>query len=115
MPYLLNVLYACLVLLLSPFAPFLSHELWETLGERSSLMRETWPVYDAELAREEEIEMAIQVNGKVRSHMRVSADISEESALERALADEKVRAALDGKRVVKSVVVPGKLVNLVVK
>ncbi len=104
-----------LVLLLAPFAPFLAHELWETLGETSGLLREKWPMYDPDLAREEEIEMAIQVNGKVRSHMRVAVDISEESARERALADEKVRAALDGKRVVKAVVVPGKLVNLVVK
>ncbi|MGH9509979.1 MAG: leucine--tRNA ligase, partial [Terriglobales bacterium] len=104
-----------LVLLLAPFAPFLAHELWETLGETSGLLREKWPVYDAELAREEEIEMAIQVNGKVRSHMRVAVDITEENARERALADEKVRAALDGKRVVKAIVVPGKLVNLVVK
>ncbi|MCI0402858.1 MAG: leucine--tRNA ligase [Acidobacteria bacterium] len=104
-----------LVLLLAPFAPFLAHELWETLGETSGLLREKWPAYDPELAREEEIEMAIQVNGKVRSHMRVAVDISEESARERALSDEKVRAALDGKRVVKAIVVPGKLVNLVVK
>ncbi|MGH9603586.1 MAG: class I tRNA ligase family protein, partial [Terriglobales bacterium] len=104
-----------LVLLLAPFAPFLAHELWETLGETSGLLREPWPAYDPELAREEEIEMAIQVNGKVRSHMRVAVDITEESARERALADEKVHAALDGKRVAKAIVVPGKLVNLVVK
>ncbi|MGH9649065.1 MAG: leucine--tRNA ligase, partial [Terriglobales bacterium] len=104
-----------LALLLHPFAPFLAHELWETLGETSGLLREPWPAYDPELAREEEIEMAIQVNGKVRSHMRVAVDITEESARELALADEKVRAALDGKRVVKAIVVPGKLVNVVVK
>ncbi len=114
-PALLRDAFRSLVLLLAPFAPFLAHELWETLGETSSLLREKWPSFDPELAREEEIEMAIQVNGKVRSHMLVSADISEDSARERALADEKVRAALDGRKLHKAIVVPGKLVNVVVK
>ncbi len=114
-PALLRQAFRSLVLLLAPFAPVLAHELWETLGETSSLLREQWPSFDSELAREEEIEMAIQVNGKVRSHMRVSADITEDSARERALADEKVRAALDGRKLHKAIVVPGKLVNVVVK
>jgi leucyl-tRNA synthetase len=114
-PALLRDAFRNLVLLLAPFAPFLAHELWETLGETGSLLRAKWPAHDPELAREEEIEMAIQVNGKVRSHMRVAADITEAGARERALSDQKVRAALDGKQVVKAIVVPGKLVNLVVK
>ena len=104
-----------LVLLLHPFSPFLAHELWEMLGESGSLLRERWPEYDAELAKEEEIEYAVQVNGKLRSHILVAADSSEEFIRERALADEKVRATLNGKQVVKSIVVPGKLVNIVIR
>ena len=102
-------------LLLAPFAPFLAHELWEMLGETSSLLRAPWPPYDAELAREEEIEIALQVNGKLRSRLVIPADLAEDQVRERALADEKVRASLDGKQMVKAIVVPGKLVNIVVR
>ncbi len=104
-----------LVLLLAPFAPYQAHELWEVLGEKSSLLREPWPQYDAALAKEEEIEIAVQVNGKLRTRFTVAADSSEEAVRQLALADEKVRASLDGKQMVKAIVVPGKLVNIVVK
>jgi leucyl-tRNA synthetase len=104
-----------LVLLLAPFAPYLAHELWEMLGEQESLLRHPWPEYDPALAREEEIEIAIQVNGKVRSRFFIPADSPEEDVRARALADEKVRASLDGKQVVKAIVVPNKLVSIVVR
>jgi leucyl-tRNA synthetase len=104
-----------LVLLLAPFAPYLAHELWETLGEKTPLLRASWPRYDAALAKAEEIEIVVQINGKVRSRLSVPAEASEESVRERALSDEKVRASLDGKQIVKAIVVPGKLVNLVVR
>jgi leucyl-tRNA synthetase len=104
-----------LPLLLSPFAPYVAHELWQAIGEKSNLLREAWPKYDAALAKEDEIEIAIQVNGKLRSRLVVPADSSEEILRERALADEKVRSSMDGKQVVKAIVVPGKLVNVVVK
>jgi leucyl-tRNA synthetase len=104
-----------LVLLLAPFAPYLSHELWEMLGEKGSLLKAPWPKYDAELAKEEEIEIPVQVNGKLRSKIVVPADSSEDFVLEHALADEKVRGFLAGKQVVKRIYVPGKLVNIVVK
>ena len=104
-----------LVLLLAPFAPYLAHELWEMLGQKESLLRAPWPKYDAELAKEDEIEIPVQVNGKLRSRVVVPADAEEHFVLERALTDEKVRAAVKGKQVVKRIYVPGKMVNLVVR
>jgi leucyl-tRNA synthetase len=104
-----------LVLLLAPFAPYLAHELWEMLGESGNLLKAPWPKYDAELAKEEEIEVPVQVNGKLRSRVTVPADADEAFVLDRALADEKVKAAIAGKQIVKKIYVPGKMVNLVVK
>jgi leucyl-tRNA synthetase len=103
------------VLLLGPFAPYLAHELWEMLGETSDLLTAPWPKYDAALAKEEEIEIPVQINGKLRSRVVVPADATEEYVLERALADEKVHAAIAGKQIVKKIYVPGKMVNLLVK
>ncbi|MDP9267036.1 MAG: leucine--tRNA ligase [Acidobacteriota bacterium] len=104
-----------LVLLLAPLAPFVAHELWETLGEKSSLLRDNWPKYDRALAKEDEVEIVVQVNGKVRSRLSVATEATEDMMRERALTEEKVRTALEGKEIVKTVVVPGKLVNFVVK
>ena len=113
-PFLAEV-QRSLVLLLAPFAPYLAHELWEMLGQTSSLLKAPWPRYDGELAKEEEIEIPVQINGKLRSRVVVPADATEDFVLERALADEKVQAAIAGKRVVKKFYVPGKMVNLVVQ
>ena len=104
-----------LVLLLEPFAPYLAGELWEVLGEKSNLLRQPWPVFDPALAKEDEIEYVVQVNGKIRARLSVPADSPEDFVRERALADEKVKAAIEGKQMVKLIVVPGKLVNIVVK
>jgi leucyl-tRNA synthetase len=104
-----------LVLLLAPFAPYLAHELWEMLGEKGNLLKASWPKFDAELAKEEELEIPVQINGKLRSRVVVSADATEGTVLDRALADEKVQALIAGKPIVKKIYVPGKLVNLVVK
>jgi len=104
------------VLMLAPFAPYLAHELWETLGEDTAkLLRHPWPKYDPALAKEDEVEMAVQVNGKLRGRIVVSAGASEDSVREAALNDEKVKAAIAGKTIVKIIVVPGKLVNIVVR
>jgi leucyl-tRNA synthetase len=104
-----------LVLLLAPFAPYLAHELWETLGERSNLLRAPWPKYEPELAKEEEIEIPVQVNGKVRSRVRMPADADQALVEQRAFAEEKIKAAIAGKQIVKKIFVPGKLLNIVVR
>ena len=104
-----------LVLLLAPFAPYLAAELWETLGERSSLLRQPWPRYDPTLAKEDEVEMAVQVQGKIRARITVPADADETHVREVALADAKVQASIAGKEIVKVLVVKGRLVNIVVK
>jgi leucyl-tRNA synthetase len=112
---LLREVQRVLALLLAPFAPHLAHELWEMLGEKGSLLRAPWPKYDPTLAREEEIEIPVQVNGKLRSRVLVPADASRENIEQRAFADEKVRAALVGKKVVKVIFVIGKLMNIVAR
>jgi len=104
-----------LILLLAPFAPYLAHELWEMLGQTDGLLRAPWPKFDAALAKEDEIEIPVQISGKLRSRITMPADAPEQSVLETALADEKVKSAIAGKQIVKKIYVPGKMVNLVVK
>jgi leucyl-tRNA synthetase len=104
-----------LVLLLAPFAPYLAAELWEELGEEGAVLRAPWPVSDPELVKEDELEIPVQVNGKLVQVVRVAADATPKAIEAAALAGEKVVSRTAGKRVVKVIVVPGKLVNLVVK
>jgi leucyl-tRNA synthetase len=104
-----------LVLLIAPFAPYLAHELWEMLGEKGNLLKAPWPKYDAALAKEEELEVPVQINGKLRSLIVVPADSTEDFVVEHALADEKIKSAISGKLIVKKIYVAGKLVNVVVK
>src|SRR5579883_28677 len=104
-----------LVIMLAPFAPYLAFELWEMLGETSNLLKESWPQYDPALAKEDEIEIPVQVSGKLRSVVTVPADATEELIKTAALNDDKIKKLIDGKQMVKLIVVPGKLVNLVVR
>ncbi len=104
-----------LVLMLAPFAPHLSAELWEQIGRSDGVLRHPWPKFDEALAREDEIEVPVQINGKLRGLVRVPTDASREALEAAARADEKVQAALAGKTVVKVIVVPGKLINFVVR
>jgi leucyl-tRNA synthetase len=107
--------FRTLVLLLEPFAPFVAAELWEQMGGTGVLFRQKWPVADAELAREDEIEIPVQVNGKLANVIRIGAESDEELIKAAAMADEKVASRLAGKTVVKAIVVRGKMVNFVVK
>jgi leucyl-tRNA synthetase len=104
-----------LVLLLAPFAPYLAHELWEMLGEQGSLLRAPWPKHDPALAKEEEIEIPVQINGKLRCVVTVPAGADEAFVRQRALENEKIKAAIAGKQIVKVIYVPGKLLNIVVR
>jgi len=106
-----------LVIMLTPFAPHVAEEMWESLGHSGGLLSETprWPVADPELARSEELEIPIQVNGKLRSRVIAAPDVSEEDLRAFALADERVRALIDGHEVVKVIVVPRRLVNVVIR
>jgi len=104
-----------LTLMLEPFAPFLAEELWEALGRTGPVFHQRWPDYDEALAREESAEVVIQVNGKLRGRIFADFGTPRESLERLALGDAKVQTLLDGKKIVKIIVVPDKLVNIVVK
>jgi leucyl-tRNA synthetase len=114
-PEVLRELLRNLVLLLAPFAPYLAAEMWEELGETSAVFRAPWPVSNADLAREEELEIPVQINGKLATIVRVAPGSAADVIQAAALADEKIQSRTVGKSVVKIIVVPGKTVNLVVK
>ncbi len=102
-----------LVLILAPFAPHIAEELWERLGHSESLAYERWPEYDKELIKEKEIELAVQVKGKIKDRIVVSADADEEQIKQKALSCEKVIAAMAGKEPRKIIVIKSRLVNIV--
>jgi leucyl-tRNA synthetase len=103
-----------MLLLLSPFSPHIAEELWDACGNRSSIFEQQWPQWDEEAAREEEIELVVQVNGKVRSKKMISLGLSDEHIKQLALDDKKIKAATEGKNIKKIIVVKGKLVNIVI-
>jgi leucyl-tRNA synthetase len=104
-----------LTLLLGPFAPYAAEEMWEQMGRTGPVFRQSWPTYDPELAKEEGAEVVLQVNGKVRSRLTVPFGTPQEELQKLAMADEKVKGFVEGKQIVKVIVVPDKLVNIVVK
>ncbi|HLG95858.1 MAG TPA: leucine--tRNA ligase [Bryobacteraceae bacterium] len=102
-------------LMLEPFAPYLTEELWEEQGRTGPVFKQPWPAYDPELAKEDEAEVVIQVNGKLRGRIFVAFGTPREMLEKLALSDAKIQSALDGKKVIKVIVVPDKLINIVVK
>ncbi|KAF0183990.1 MAG: leucyl-tRNA synthetase [Nitrospirae bacterium] len=103
------------LLMISPFAPHVAEELWAEIGEQGSVFEHPWPAWNPALARDEEIELVVQVNGRLRAKILVPAGLSDAAATERALADAKVGEHTAGKQIVKIVVIQGRLVNIVVK
>jgi len=107
--------YRRLLLILNPFAPHVTEELWENLGFGGRLYQAAWPAYDEALCREDTVEIAVQLNGKLRGHVAIPADASDADAVAAAKADANVTQALRGMQVVKEIYVRGKLVNIVAK
>ncbi|MGH9623608.1 MAG: class I tRNA ligase family protein, partial [Bryobacteraceae bacterium] len=104
-----------LTLMLAPFAPYTAQDLWDALGHDGPVFRQPWPAFDPELAKEDLLEIPVQVNGKLRGHIHVALGAPKEELEQLALANEKVKVFLEDKRIVKTIVVPDKLVNLVAK
>jgi leucyl-tRNA synthetase len=104
-----------LVLMLAPVTPHLSEELWEMLGHQGGILCVPWPEYREDLAREEQFEIIIQINGKLRGKILVDDNLGEQELKELAFADPRVAHMVQGKEVVKTIVVPKKLVNIVLR
>ncbi|MGC1170574.1 MAG: class I tRNA ligase family protein, partial [Candidatus Acidiferrales bacterium] len=114
-PMILKRVLESLLLMLAPMAPHISEELWQLLGHTQGLTYEKWPTYREDLAREEQFEVIIQINGRLRGKILVDDGLSEDETRERALKDSRIAILLDGKQIVKIVVVPKKLVNIVLR
>jgi len=106
--------YEMFLKILSPFAPHIAEELWEKLGHKESIFKESWPKYNPKLIKDEEIELVIQINGKLRDRIRVVADISEKEAKKLAMESEKIKNSIAGKEAKKVIFVKGKLINIVI-
>jgi leucyl-tRNA synthetase len=103
-----------LTLMLAPMTPHIAEEMWEILGHSNGLWTVSWPRANAQLAKDEDVEIPVQINGKLRSKLKVSTGIGQEEIVKLAKADAAVAAHLDSKRIVKIIYVPNKLLNLVV-
>jgi leucyl-tRNA synthetase len=104
-----------LVLMLAPFAPHLGEEMWQRLGNIDSVHRQVWPVYDPSVLQLDEVEIVVQVNGKVRGRLTIPAGLDSEEMQSLAMCDPRIVSFIDGKQIVKAITVPGKLVNLVIR
>jgi leucyl-tRNA synthetase len=90
-------------------------EIWNILGHEDTIAYESWPVYDEELCKDDTIEIVVQINGKVKAKLNIAVDEDKDVVMEMAMSDEAVKAAIEGKNIVKQIYVPNKLVNIVAK
>ena len=103
-----------LILLISPFAPHIAEQLWREIGENGSVFSEDWPVWDEEAAKEDEIQLVVQINGKVRAKLMVPAGLDDETLKEKAFDEPKIKEQMNGKPLRKVIVVKSRLVNIVI-
>ena len=101
--------------MLSCICPHVGEEMWQVLGHNDTIAYEPWPTYSEEKCKDTEINIAVQVNGKVRSTITVAADSADEDVIAAATADEKIKRQMEGMQIVKSIVVKNKIVNLILK
>lgn len=113
-PQVIRNAISVLLLMLSPMVPHFAAEMWEKIGNKDSIESESWPLFDAEAAKEELLTIVIQVNGKVRSRLEVPVDVDDDFLIKEALADDNTNKFIEGKQVKKTIVVKKKLVNIVV-
>ena len=104
-----------LLILLNPFAPHMTEEIWENLGFGGQIAHTKWPVYDEAKCKDATVEIVVQVNGKIKAKLQVPADLGKDDALSMAKEEPKVAEVISGKNIVKEIYVPGKLVNIVAK
>jgi leucyl-tRNA synthetase len=104
-----------LILLLSPFAPHLAEELWELAGHEGSVSLESWPEYDESVFETDTVEIVVQIAGKVKDKINVASGLDKDSLIKVALEQPRIKELIEGKQIVKTIAVPDKLVNIVVK
>src|SRR5699024_6158072 len=104
-----------LIILLSPFAPHITEEMWQMIGKTDSVHDQSWPKHDEKALKKEEVEIVVQINGKVRDKLTVAIESSKEEMEKKALEKEKIKVNIEGKEIIKVIVVPKKLINIVVK
>ena len=107
--------FAVFLKLLHPFAPHLTDELWQNAGRQTFLLQETWPSFDNALLLEEQIEIGVQINGKIKDRVKLAADSDKQAHEQAALSSNKVKTLLEGMNIVKIIVVPGKMVSIVAR
>jgi leucyl-tRNA synthetase len=104
-----------IIKMLSCITPHVGEEIWNILGHEDTIAYESWPVYDEELCKDDTIEIVVQINGKVKAKLNIAVDEDKDVVMEMAMSDEAVKAAIEGKNIVKQIYVPNKLVNIVAK
>ena len=99
----------------SPFAPHICEEIWQNLGHDQPVHHQPWPVWDEEAIKKQEVEIAVQINGKVKSKLTIPMDADEDSVYEAVMADEKIQKATDGMNIIKRIYIKNRLMNVIVK